>query len=519
MPISLTMGRFPTILIWAIALLPSLYLAWYGRDLPHLGAYHDDAIYLETARSLASEGSYRLNSLPWTPAQTKYPPLYPLYLSLAWHAGGDLAHVLPIAMFLNWLWLPVWLLGLHRLLRTTGLPPALATLLPAFLALHPEVQLTATRLMSDLMCTALITWSLALRSAWLPALTVVVRTAALPLAVGLSLDAALARQWRRALLLLAPTLVVIAIWLGWSALNKYPATTTTERYYTDYLGYQLDMVPLAQLPAHLWNQLNPFFDTIARALLLRPVEGPGFFPLTRLVALAAIAGTVRLWRQPALRAYILYGAFTSVVMLAWYFPPDTRTLLPLLPLFLLGFHAELTAFGTVLRGAITRGGGQALFARALYAIALLLPIVAAHNAWRSWLLTGPRLIRTERRLAAQAHLAYAWIRDNTSPDTTFYTVDDPVLALHTHRRALRTPVLEQAFYRNSAGEYALTATALHEIAHFNLDCIYISARNFEASSQSPDASLRFSLEGSGLETTFRTPTEWVACRGNKFLKK
>ncbi|GAI56920.1 unnamed protein product, partial [marine sediment metagenome] len=244
------------------ALLPSLYLAWYGRDLPHLGTYHDDAIYLETARTLATDGVYRLNSLPWTPAQTKYPPLYPLYLSLAWRLGGDLPQVLSLAMFLNWFWLPVWMLGLRQLLSRSDLPPALSTLIPAFLALHPDVQLTATRLMSDLMCAALVTWSLALHSIWLPAATALVRTAALPLAVALSLSAALRRQWRQAFWQLAPTLIVVALWLGWSAANRYPAATPTERYYTDYFGYQLDIIPLSQLPAHLWKQLNPFFETI-----------------------------------------------------------------------------------------------------------------------------------------------------------------------------------------------------------------------------------------------------------------
>src|SRR5262245_1204078 len=48
------------------------------------GGYHDDGIYATTAKALATGQGYRIISLPSEPAQTKYPPLYPLLLSLIW---------------------------------------------------------------------------------------------------------------------------------------------------------------------------------------------------------------------------------------------------------------------------------------------------------------------------------------------------------------------------------------------------------------------------------------------------
>src|SRR5262245_27987923 len=48
------------------------------------GVYHDDSIYVVTAKSLATSGDYRIISLPYQPAQTKYPPLYPFLLSMIW---------------------------------------------------------------------------------------------------------------------------------------------------------------------------------------------------------------------------------------------------------------------------------------------------------------------------------------------------------------------------------------------------------------------------------------------------
>ena len=74
------MSRPILIVLFCLALLPAGWLAWLGRDLPHLGSFHDDGVYLEAARGLAAGDGYRIGSLPLRPAQTKYPPGYPLYL-------------------------------------------------------------------------------------------------------------------------------------------------------------------------------------------------------------------------------------------------------------------------------------------------------------------------------------------------------------------------------------------------------------------------------------------------------
>ena len=47
------------------ALVPSARLAWRFRAMPQMGAYHDDALYLESAKSLAdrSVNSHNLRSV------------------------------------------------------------------------------------------------------------------------------------------------------------------------------------------------------------------------------------------------------------------------------------------------------------------------------------------------------------------------------------------------------------------------------------------------------------------------
>jgi hypothetical protein len=49
-----------------------------------VGSYHDDALYLASAKSLAEGRGYKIISLPSEPAQTKYPFLYPAILSVLW---------------------------------------------------------------------------------------------------------------------------------------------------------------------------------------------------------------------------------------------------------------------------------------------------------------------------------------------------------------------------------------------------------------------------------------------------
>ena len=60
----------------------SLYLSLLSPA--GFGTYHDDAIYVTTAKTLATGQGYKIASLPYEPAQTKYPPLYPFLLSLIW---------------------------------------------------------------------------------------------------------------------------------------------------------------------------------------------------------------------------------------------------------------------------------------------------------------------------------------------------------------------------------------------------------------------------------------------------
>src|SRR6266851_9436610 len=79
-------------------LLAGVMIAACGRHIfdPRCGEYHDDAIYVSTAKALADGEGYRLAHLPGAPPQTKYPPLYPALLALLWKLGPDFPANLPL---------------------------------------------------------------------------------------------------------------------------------------------------------------------------------------------------------------------------------------------------------------------------------------------------------------------------------------------------------------------------------------------------------------------------------------
>jgi hypothetical protein len=88
-------------------LLPSAWYAWHWQEMPHASEYHDDGIYFVNAKSLAETGRYLIESLPVPLGQTKYPPLWPMVLSIAWRLDPHYPDNLPVAMLLCWIWLPL----------------------------------------------------------------------------------------------------------------------------------------------------------------------------------------------------------------------------------------------------------------------------------------------------------------------------------------------------------------------------------------------------------------------------
>src|SRR5581483_10216076 len=136
------MGRIAALL--ALLLIPAGITAYQWRDMPHLGIWHDDAVYWISAKSLATGGGYRLLNLAGAPPQTKYPPLYPLLLSAVWRVNPQLPANAPLLMAVQWSMLPVIVVLLWTWFRRTGFGPPVAFALTAVVALCPMTTMFVT---------------------------------------------------------------------------------------------------------------------------------------------------------------------------------------------------------------------------------------------------------------------------------------------------------------------------------------------------------------------------------------
>ncbi len=72
--------------LWlAFALASLVLIAGYSRMVVGVcGIYHDDAVYVSTAKALAEGDGYGLINVPGSPVQTRFPIVYPALLSVVW---------------------------------------------------------------------------------------------------------------------------------------------------------------------------------------------------------------------------------------------------------------------------------------------------------------------------------------------------------------------------------------------------------------------------------------------------
>src|SRR6476646_8415110 len=83
------MVKVSAVAIVALALMPALWVLASNRDIPQVGTYQDDGLFLIGAKSLSEHQGYKISSLPGEPFQTKYQPLHALVLAALWSIHPD----------------------------------------------------------------------------------------------------------------------------------------------------------------------------------------------------------------------------------------------------------------------------------------------------------------------------------------------------------------------------------------------------------------------------------------------
>ena len=437
--------RLVTALAFVALCLPSLLFVWLNRDVPHFGVLQDDGVYLIDGKALAEGSGYRILSLPAQLNETRYPPLYPLYLSLAWRMIPTFPANLPLALLLSWLCLPV-VLGLTYIwCRRQQFPVPLTWLVVALFGLNPYVLFFVSNLGSEILFMALVLgailigerrnqdgWRGPLLAGLLAGSAYLTRTAGIAL-----LPAAIAyfcwkRQPRAALFFVLGMTPAIAGWTLWSRLHAAPGHDIVTLCYTNYLGYYLQNVGWDNIAHILWRNGSALLESMGSLVFPQMMQGWLAKLILWPLAGAMILGCIQMVRQGYAALYSLFAGISFAMLLVWHYQPNQRFVLPLAPLLLAGFCFEMAQLAQLFRDALTESRrSPRVVARAL--AFSLITVLTVGLVLQICMDVGvvPKLAREDRANSQMYRSIYDWIAKNLPVDANILWQDDTALYLAT----------------------------------------------------------------------------------------
>lgn len=442
--------RGARVLIIAATIIAVVWTAVAGLT-PHVGLFHDDGIYAVTAKAVAEGRGYRLDSVVSTPAQTKYPPLYPLLLSVVWRLGPAFPQNAYLLKVVSVAALGVTLLASLVLLGQVvkGPPLLIEIALVVGVGLNPLSLSLVDVTLSDHLFAAIVALCLiahtsgdqeprsvarVLVSSVLAILAMATRTVGAA-AVAAGLIWAMRRGRRTALVYAAPLIAYLAV--GTLAISPTPALNNPLLEY--YTGYEhRALLALATAP---WRAVKVAADNIVYSVravdllvLLNVIPGFGWVS-----AGLVMLGSPAMFRRAGVFAALFILMYAAVVLLYPFRP--TRYLLPLVPVLIVCWIQG----ATVTFETLGRGFRQPL-AAALYVV-MQLPLALSCAACLLWAIGNVRAaqgpwvrlwfgLRSTYEWSGFAE-TIAWVKNNTRVHDVLATPYDPMYFLYTNRRGIR----------------------------------------------------------------------------------
>ncbi len=451
--------------ILALALLPSLALLFRYPDMPEFGRAHDDGVYFVCAKSIASGQGYRIESLPGRPLESKYPPLYSLYLAPVWLLWPHFPDNLRAAAWFAWAPLPIVAAlsyALFRQMRFVGTTPLI---LAAVVAIDPVFVYLSHAMLSELFFAAWLYASLfaalrapdSLRWTLISAVSAMgaclTRTAAAPLLLVVPfwiVWGGTASKWRKARLAAIFAVLVatpLGLWSLWSAAHRLPGADDISLYYTDYLGFLRHNLRPGDVPHVLeWNSLF-FFVASSRLLAWTGALNGWAARLGYVLTGFAFFGTVRAWRRHPPLA--MYSLLYVVLLLIWHYPPNERFLAPLLVPLAAGVAHEGSRFARQLRAEFrgTSLSGRAL-AVGMGTLGFCVLAVPTFQLARADVRDLPLLMRLSAGVRADEAAAREWVKTlpSSGPPRPIFSYHDPAFYLYTGLSACGAHARTHYFY-------------------------------------------------------------------------
>jgi hypothetical protein len=201
-----------------------------------VGVFWDDAVYVITAKALATGEGYRFIHLPGAPAATHYPPLWPAILSVVWRIDPDFPENVRWMKFLNPLFLGIAAAGATILgARVARIPMWLSAVIAAVTVVVAPILLLSAVLMSEPLALALTALALVpatmvlmrgrttdgVAAGLLVGLSILARSAAIVLLPSLMVGLLWRRSRRAAVIALAISLALVVPWFIWSSAHAH----------------------------------------------------------------------------------------------------------------------------------------------------------------------------------------------------------------------------------------------------------------------------------------------------------
>lgn len=487
--------------LWLIPiLLVTLGLCLCNLCPKVVGNYHDDGVYIVTAKALATGQGYRIISLPDPLPQTKYPFLYPYILSWIWRWNPHFPdNVLPMKLLSVASGLLFLAVSYRLMTRFRYAAPGITLGIVAMAAWCPWTVYFSTMVLSEMPYALISVLALyfseaaldpaterrrdayLIAAALLSGLAYFVRSIGLMVVVATSIHLFYRREWRRLALFAGLVFIMIGPWVLWTRiLAPPPGLNPMELYYVSYTHWISEYIggyfSVSMMNVFCKNLLycfggivtlsNPIF--VYAPLPVNFTIHPGVQAVTvcgvlLLLGLGAILTLRRFHYQP--RLLDLYIALYLLCVLIWPWSP-LRFLIPVAP-FLLLYNVRLTdrltaAFVKRLPRANLRRlvrMGVAGFAASGLLLNLALSVVVVRETMTAGFPLPPTAASPGGTWKDSSEAAMNWIARNTPADATLAAVFDPMCYLYTDRRAVRgfaiNPV--ESFYSAEPSRHSISS--------------------------------------------------------------
>ncbi|HEX5108475.1 MAG TPA: hypothetical protein VFV95_08520 [Vicinamibacterales bacterium] len=409
-----------------------------------VGLFHDDAIYVATAKSLADGDGYHLANLPGAPVQTKYPPFFPGLLALLWKITPGFPQNVLALKSLNLVFIAILLVAMVKLIQQHVAGAAWPVLLLGQLVLvtNPGMVSFADFTMTDVLFTTLVTVALALWGRGAPrayggmALLAIVAIALLTRSVGISLVAAIVfvsavqRRYRESLVYAAVAFAIMASWTLWGRLHRGGDRSVLVDYYQTYETPAIAHV--ISDPALAWQIVIGNCRMAVDSLIF--VLGPVWTFVGPLLLAVSIVGVYRLARSAGAIVLVFTVCYLGTVLLHPFAPH--RYLLPLMPVFVLCLVAGASWPWQMNQRARSRQWATAASTAALAIVLAGNLLWLRFTPWRSENVRGWYGMSMGYTWSGFEE-TFAWIRQNTDPHARLAGLFDPMYFLYTGRQAVR----------------------------------------------------------------------------------